>query len=145
MAGLSTGASLQGCCGIFGGICCSVLPGCCQYKCGSLCGCSPRYSWYFLPRGHIDHSGTDLAKMRVWIEQGWIKPEVSLVVGMNDIDRGLSQMDSSYRTFGMSEAEGAKYEVNAPETHTGKPHRGKVVIRVQDATASDECANKKDE
>ena len=145
MAGLSTGASLQGCCGIFGGICCSVLPGCCQYKCGSLCGCSPRYSWYFLPRGHIDHSGTDLAKMRVWIEQGWIKPEVSLVVGMNDIDRGLSQMDSSYRTFGKSEADVAKYELGAPQSQTGRIHRGKVVIRVQDADVSSDGAYKKDE
>ena len=134
VVGLATGASLSGCCGIGGGICCSLLPGCCQYKMSSCVGCGPRYEWYFLARSkHIDRSGADLEKMRAWIEKGWVKTEVSAVVGMDDIDVGIARMDPSYRTFGMSASASSRESATPPMPTPGMagPHRGKIVVRLR--------------
>ena len=130
--GLMTGASFAGPCGTCCGICCSCLPGLCLYKCSC---CGPKYSSYFLPRGHISKANVDLTLLGEWIDEGLIVPEVSYTVGMADIRSGITRMDKPYRAFNNS-------STSLHETHEADStsHWGKVVVVLggENRTAAEE-------
>jgi NADPH:quinone reductase-like Zn-dependent oxidoreductase len=129
IVGLMTGASFAGPCGTLCGICCSCLPGLCLYKCSC---CGPKYSSYFLPRGHIGKTNVDLNVLGEWIEEGLIAPEVSYEVGMNDVRSGIARMDKPYRAFNNGSS---TYDATPGESNT--PHRGKVVVRMTSEESSE--------
>ena len=126
IVGLMTGASFAGPCGTLCGILCSCLPGLCLYKCSC---CSPKYSSYFLPRGHIGKTNEDLNVLGEWIEEGLVIPEVSCEVGMKDVRSGIARMDKPYRAFNSDSS--SKEEATPGTCNSGSsPHRGKVVVRI---------------